>query len=182
MGLFDKFRKGLKKTRDEGITAQMDEVIESYEEITDELFDELEEIQYQRVAKRYPYKLVGVRKDILSGGDTVLIHRDIDEKPSHDMPLVGEKAEYYQSMYHPHQSDPRYLEDVGEVVIVTEPELVKNERQCKYPQCDHTHIRKHLKCDAEAVSDMAAERRACGVFYFFDTEQFVPVLSFRGKR
>ncbi len=44
MGLFDKFRKGLKKTRDEGITAQMDEVIESYEEITDELFDELEEI------------------------------------------------------------------------------------------------------------------------------------------
>ena len=44
MGLFDKFRKGLKKTRDEGITAQMDEVIESYEEITDELFDELEEV------------------------------------------------------------------------------------------------------------------------------------------
>ena len=44
MGLFDKFRKGLKKTRNEGITAQMDEVIESYEEITDELFDELEEV------------------------------------------------------------------------------------------------------------------------------------------
>ena len=44
MGLFDKFRKGLKKTRDEGITAQMDEVIESYEEITDDLFDELEEV------------------------------------------------------------------------------------------------------------------------------------------
>lgn len=44
MGLFDKFRKGLKKTRDEGITAQMDEVIQSYEEITDELYDELEEI------------------------------------------------------------------------------------------------------------------------------------------
>lgn len=44
MGLFDKFRKGLRKTRDEGITAQMDEVIESYEEITDELFDELEEV------------------------------------------------------------------------------------------------------------------------------------------
>lgn len=44
MGLFDKFRKGLKKTRDEGITAQMDEIIESYEEITDELFDELEEV------------------------------------------------------------------------------------------------------------------------------------------
>ena len=44
MGLFDKFRKGLKKTRDEGLTAQMDEVIESYEEITDELFDELEEV------------------------------------------------------------------------------------------------------------------------------------------
>jgi fused signal recognition particle receptor len=44
MGLFDKFRKGLKKTRDEGITAQMDEVIESYDEINDDLFDELEEV------------------------------------------------------------------------------------------------------------------------------------------
>jgi fused signal recognition particle receptor len=44
MGLFDKFRKGLKKTRDEGITAQMDEVIQSYDEITDELFEELEEV------------------------------------------------------------------------------------------------------------------------------------------
>ncbi len=44
MGLFDKFRKGLKKTRDEGITAQMDEVIQSYEKIDDELFDELEEV------------------------------------------------------------------------------------------------------------------------------------------
>jgi fused signal recognition particle receptor len=44
MGLFDKFRKGLKKTRNEGITAQMDEVIDSYEEITDELYDELEEV------------------------------------------------------------------------------------------------------------------------------------------
>ena len=44
MGLFDKFRKGLKKTRDQGLTAQMDEVIESHEEITDELFDELEEV------------------------------------------------------------------------------------------------------------------------------------------
>lgn len=44
MGLFSKFRKGLKKTRDEGLTAQMDEVIESYEEITDELFEELEEV------------------------------------------------------------------------------------------------------------------------------------------
>ena len=44
MGLFDKFRKGLKKTRDEGITAQMDEVIETYDEICDDLFDELEEI------------------------------------------------------------------------------------------------------------------------------------------
>lgn len=44
MGLFDKLRKGLRKTRNEGITAQMDEVIESYEEITDELFDELEEV------------------------------------------------------------------------------------------------------------------------------------------
>lgn len=44
MGIFSIFKKGLKKTRDEGITAQMDEVIDSYEEITDELFDELEEI------------------------------------------------------------------------------------------------------------------------------------------
>lgn len=44
MGLFDRLRRGLKKTRDEGITAQMDEVIESYEEITDELYDELEEV------------------------------------------------------------------------------------------------------------------------------------------
>lgn len=44
MGLFDKFRKGLKKTRTEGITAQIDEVIESYKKIDDELFEELEEI------------------------------------------------------------------------------------------------------------------------------------------
>ncbi len=44
MGLFDKFRKGLKKTRDEGLTAQLDDVIESYDEINDDLFDELEEI------------------------------------------------------------------------------------------------------------------------------------------
>lgn len=44
MGIFSIFKKGLKKTRDEGITAQMNEVMESYEEITDELFDELEEI------------------------------------------------------------------------------------------------------------------------------------------
>ena len=44
MGLFDKFRKGLKKTREEGITAQIEEIVESYEEITDELYDELEEI------------------------------------------------------------------------------------------------------------------------------------------
>ena len=44
MGIFSIFKKGLKKTRDEGITAQMDEVIEAYDEITDELFDELEEI------------------------------------------------------------------------------------------------------------------------------------------
>lgn len=44
MGIFSMFKKGLAKTRDEGITAQMNDVIESYEEITDELFDELEEI------------------------------------------------------------------------------------------------------------------------------------------
>lgn len=44
MGIFSFFKKGLKKTRDEGITAQMDEVMESYDEINDDLFDELEEI------------------------------------------------------------------------------------------------------------------------------------------
>lgn len=44
MGLFSKFRKGLKKTRDEGITAKVDEVIENYDEICDDLFDELEEV------------------------------------------------------------------------------------------------------------------------------------------
>lgn len=44
MGIFDKFFKGLKKTREEGITAQLDEVMESYGKITDELFEELEEI------------------------------------------------------------------------------------------------------------------------------------------
>ncbi len=44
MGLFDKFRKGLKKTREEGITAQIEDVVDSYEEITDELYEELEEI------------------------------------------------------------------------------------------------------------------------------------------
>jgi len=44
MGIFSKFKKGLKKTRDEGITAQMNEVMDSYERITDELFDELEEV------------------------------------------------------------------------------------------------------------------------------------------
>ncbi len=44
MGLFSKFRKGLKKTRDEGITAKVDEVIETYDEICDDLFYELEEV------------------------------------------------------------------------------------------------------------------------------------------
>ncbi|MCH5317042.1 MAG: signal recognition particle-docking protein FtsY [Eubacterium sp.] len=44
MGIFDKFFKGLKKTREEGLTAQLDEVMESYDKITDELFEELEEI------------------------------------------------------------------------------------------------------------------------------------------
>ena len=44
MGLFSKFRKGLKKTRDEGITAKVDEVVETYDEICDDLFDELEEV------------------------------------------------------------------------------------------------------------------------------------------
>ena len=44
MGLFDKFRKGLRKTREQGITAQINEVVESYEQITDDLYEELEEI------------------------------------------------------------------------------------------------------------------------------------------
>ena len=44
MGLFDKFKKGLRKTREEGITAQIDDVVDSYEEITEELYEELEEI------------------------------------------------------------------------------------------------------------------------------------------
>lgn len=44
MGLFSKFRKGLKKTRDEGITVKVDEVIETYDEICDDLFYELEEV------------------------------------------------------------------------------------------------------------------------------------------
>ena len=44
MGIFSVFKRGLKKTRDEGITAQIDEVVESYEKITPEFFDELEEI------------------------------------------------------------------------------------------------------------------------------------------
>ena len=44
MAIFDKFFKGLKKTREEGITAQLDEVMESYDKITDDLFEELEEV------------------------------------------------------------------------------------------------------------------------------------------
>ena len=44
MGIFDKFFKGLKKTREEGITSQIDEVMESYDKISDDLFEELEEI------------------------------------------------------------------------------------------------------------------------------------------
>ena len=44
MGILSKFRKGLKKTRTEGITAQLDDVMESHQEITDDLYDELEEV------------------------------------------------------------------------------------------------------------------------------------------
>lgn len=44
MGIFSVFKRGLKKTRDEGITAQLDEVVDSYEKITPEFFDDLEEI------------------------------------------------------------------------------------------------------------------------------------------
>lgn len=36
MGIFSVFKRGLKKTRDEGITAQLDEVMDSYEKITPE--------------------------------------------------------------------------------------------------------------------------------------------------
>lgn len=43
MGIFSKFSKGLKKTREQ-MTQQMDEVIESYEEIDDGLYEELEEV------------------------------------------------------------------------------------------------------------------------------------------
>lgn len=42
MGIFSKFAKGLRKTR-ESMTQQMDEVIESYDTISDDFFDELEE-------------------------------------------------------------------------------------------------------------------------------------------
>lgn len=42
MGLFDAFRRGLKKTRD-GMMGSVDEVFESYEEISDDFYDELEE-------------------------------------------------------------------------------------------------------------------------------------------
>ena len=44
MGIFSKFRKGLKKTRTEGMTAQLDDVMESHQEFTDDLYDELEEV------------------------------------------------------------------------------------------------------------------------------------------
>lgn len=43
MGIFSKFAKGLKRTR-ESMTQQVDEVIEAYEEITDDFYDDLEEI------------------------------------------------------------------------------------------------------------------------------------------
>ena len=48
MGIFSKFRKGLKKTRTEGITAQLYDVMESHQEITDDLYDELEEVPIDR--------------------------------------------------------------------------------------------------------------------------------------
>lgn len=43
MGIFSKFAKGLKKTREQ-MTQQMDQVIESYEKIDDDLYEELEEV------------------------------------------------------------------------------------------------------------------------------------------
>jgi DNA-binding protein Fis len=50
MGIFSIFKKGLKKTRDEGITAQLDEVMDSYEKITPEFFDDLDGKSSKRVA------------------------------------------------------------------------------------------------------------------------------------
>lgn len=43
MGIFSKFAKGLKKSREQ-MTQQMDEVIDSYEKIDDGLYEELEEV------------------------------------------------------------------------------------------------------------------------------------------
>ena len=41
MGIFSVFKRGLKKTRDEGITAQLDEVVDSYEKITLKFFQSI---------------------------------------------------------------------------------------------------------------------------------------------
>ena len=43
MGLFDKFKNGLKKTRD-GVVGQIDSMLKSFTKIDEELFEELEEI------------------------------------------------------------------------------------------------------------------------------------------
>ena len=42
MGIFKKFGFGLRKTR-EGMTKNIEEILGAYEEITDDLYDELEE-------------------------------------------------------------------------------------------------------------------------------------------
>ena len=44
MGLFDKLRKGLKKQGKRALLLRIEDVVDSYEEITDELYEELEEI------------------------------------------------------------------------------------------------------------------------------------------
>ena len=44
MGIFLNSERVWKKTRTEGITAQLDDVMESHQEITDDLYDELEEV------------------------------------------------------------------------------------------------------------------------------------------
>ncbi len=44
MGLFDKIKQGLNKTREQGMTAQLNDVLEDHEKITDDLYDELEEV------------------------------------------------------------------------------------------------------------------------------------------
>jgi fused signal recognition particle receptor len=43
MGLFDKIKKGLKKTRDV-FTGRMDELVENYKELDDDFYEDLTDI------------------------------------------------------------------------------------------------------------------------------------------